>query len=216
MHDQIILLPPCAEALAQGLRWKSTPSLEDLRQLGRSLVHLERGSAWWVGDFLNEASRRIEPFDLATIMADLGAASGLGAQAVKTRRRVAAFYPFERRFASLHFSLHAEAIVAGDLETALAWLGRTEREKWSIGELRAAMRRDGETAPRAKPVVDDVGRLAAWAARRCPEVAECGPTEAADLLGHLDVAVRLVDGLRARTGRALPAGSQIAAPASRG
>ena len=192
-------VPRCCELRPVGIVWKCTPTVSDLREIGNVLAGYERGSPWWHGDLLNAVHESGNAFDAAAVVADLAAATELGSQAIISRRRVAAFYPLEKRVRGTTFAHHHEAIVTGNLGVALEWLARASSEKWTTTDLRSALRAASITAPKAiTPEARDIARVNDWAKARMPDVECVSARDARQLLAHLDAPCALVDMLRAR------------------
>jgi len=102
--------------------------------LGRYLGALRDATAWWIGDWLIFGE-----FVYGEKYAQAVEATGRSKQTLKNYAWVASKVPASRRKATLSWS-HHEAIAKLDPREQRTWLGRAEKQGWSIEELRGAMR----------------------------------------------------------------------------
>lgn len=114
---------------------------EAFHRAGVALAAMDRYSQWWWGDYLLFA----EKFNLRSVLES--ARSNLHTSTLNSYIATARFFPVKDRFSDLYFNHHASAmyILGGDakLVEAKKWLAKALAKKWTVGELREAMRTAG-------------------------------------------------------------------------
>jgi hypothetical protein len=115
-----------------------------------------RGSAWWIGDWVNYGNAAFgEKYSRASRI------TGYDTQSLMNMAYVASRFDFSRRRENLSWSHHAEVAALSPAEQEL-WLDRASRGGLSVRRLRDALRRTGARDQRspARPArtadVDDL------------------------------------------------------------
>ena len=131
-----ISLPGC-EIHRNGLQIAPDVTEDQLAQIGGTLRTINESGLWWWGDYLNffELRRGIS-------YAEAAKDTGYEEQTLRVAKMVCEKFPLLIRINNLSFTHHREAITIcqGDVKKALKYLKQAEAEKWSISDLRAAIR----------------------------------------------------------------------------
>lgn len=128
-----------------GLLLPETYSFDQWQETGGVLGRIERSSAWWVGDWLNFGERKY-----GETFAQGAEATGLDPGTLSDYAAVAARIELPRRRGNLSFGHHREVAYL-EVHEQEEWFDRSEREGWSIQELRRQRRQRRLPAPRPLP-----------------------------------------------------------------
>ena len=132
-------LPAPLHELLPGLASTSLTLPDDLpyqtwENIGQSLKAIDKGCAWWVGDWLNYGEQTYgEMYSQALEVTDYAY------QTLANTKSVAAQFEFSRRRENLSFG-HHEAVAKMEPSKADSWLTHAEEEQLSVHEFRKAIK----------------------------------------------------------------------------
>ncbi|PTY03488.1 hypothetical protein DB346_06315 [Verrucomicrobia bacterium LW23] len=134
-------------------------SESQFRQIGSILAKVQRSIQWYWGDWLAHASQSAHKSrsrnNLNTLVMRegprlyqyAGELSHLSYQTLRNYKAVCEAIPLPRRRPNLSFGHHEAVHGIPDVAEQDEWLEEAERERWSISQLRAAIRIANSTAP---------------------------------------------------------------------
>lgn len=135
MTDQIAI-PPSFVLTPTGLEAVGAPSFEDWKACGTALVKAEKAVQWAIGDWLNYGEKRYgEKYKEAQQV------TGLGYQALRDIKWVAATYELSSRKDSVSFTAHKH-LASAPSEDRQELLERAAVERLSTREIRDLVKRD--------------------------------------------------------------------------
>lgn len=129
------MLAGCVRTTRTGLQVRESLSLSSWKKLGAHLCVLEKGSPWWVGDWLVYGEQHF-----GNRYKEAGELTGLDYQTLRNYAWVASRFPMSRRRDRLSFQHHAE-VASLDPDEQERWLSLAVGGNWSRNELRRQMRR---------------------------------------------------------------------------
>lgn len=212
-----------------GARFTQTALLIDkndertIAQIGRYLQTIDACVAWWWGDFIEAWCQRKLTEENARVKAEASGddekrerlyvhytaeyarLTGRDEYTVMQWRAVAAFYKVGCRRPTLSWSHHDEARAGadGNVETAIDWLKRAEKNKWSKTQLRAAIRSmnaqgDGDDSIMPSVHYAEVIQFKRWASTTMKRLPDMQASEAKMLRADLQPALELARELDVR------------------
>ncbi len=107
--------------------------------IGESIKSIGEGCLWWLGDWLLGGVKQFG--DRAMIAATEGTNTGYSIAACKSAMQVSEKVSKNNRLFSLSWSHHREVAALGAKEQK-DWLKLAEENKWTVSELRQAIRQD--------------------------------------------------------------------------
>lgn len=138
-----ITLPGCT-LLRVGLQMDENLSDQQLSEIGRTLNAMQECGLWWWGDYLCQIERR-----KGEKYAEAVEESGYSYSALSDAKSVCSRIGLSSREEELSYTHHREALgeCQGDAIKALHWLTQARANKWSVAEMRKAIRLANATHP---------------------------------------------------------------------
>jgi hypothetical protein len=168
--------------------------------VGHFLQSVEGSKAWWWGDyFIALETRKGEHY--TSEWAEL---AGVTSGTLRNWKSVAGFFESSCRHDSLSWQHHYEAMCGadGDLAIAQNWLQLADENKWSVSQMRKAIRQanrehndDDDPGPPELPyqALYDADH---WATSKLQEIKALPKTEKQRLFNNLHALIELVEYLR--------------------
>lgn len=138
------------ELTTTAAKLKDGIEFDEWKKIGASLAKASRSLQWWIGDWLNYGVKEYgDKRALAIEHADI-----FGTQPDTVRQCMMVAERVGTRVPSLSWTHHREVCGLAPKEQK-SWLNKADKERWSVSQLRQAIRSDG-----AEVVHDDTSRLA--------------------------------------------------------
>jgi hypothetical protein len=158
---------------------------------------------WWWGDYLNALDN--EKTD--TWALQYAEMLGVHPQTIRDYRRVAAYYPIERRIDVMSFEHHRTAMAVAPVERSLEWVVKAQADSLSVPEMRkemriqmAGVREPDTTRPDAYDGMRELSLTSRWAKREVIKARAYPPEQARALLLELRPIIQLARELGHRAG----------------
>jgi hypothetical protein len=209
IKKSMIALPGAHQLTLTGIVFAGTPTAEEFAAIVRISETIDQVDAWLSGDVIVEHVRREQyakpGMSVLTALLEFAQAHGKQVDTVRARYGVAKHYRHDqRRAAPLYWSHHHLLWSFGmGLAECIAWLRRAESERWSVSELRAAVKQAKRPAVSSEP--KELGLCPDWLrdaidhASGCLTDVEAMPEETAQaLLAEAEPLAAYIDALRAR------------------
>jgi len=135
-----MLMPAGCELVKTGLQIQGHLLFDQWNEIGDNLRKVESGVMWWLGDWLNYGEMEFgEKYSQVLDQTDYSYGT------LRNASWVASKVAFVIRNDKLSFSHHAQVADLPEAEQK-KWLGRAEKENWSVKELREAIKGPGNPA----------------------------------------------------------------------
>ncbi len=124
---------------ATGAKISKGVDFDQWKEIGKSMAKASRSLQWWIGDWLNYGVR--EYGDKRALAIEHAEMFGLDSETVRAAMWVAGKVVL--RSTSLPWRHHREVASLSPKEQK-QWLKKAEENKWSVSDLRLALRQDGK------------------------------------------------------------------------
>jgi hypothetical protein len=213
----LIALPGGHQMSLTGIEWAHPPTRDEVMEILKKTEEVDFAIAWANGDAIVEyvkCEQYARP-RLSVLTALLEYSHFLGKQVdtVKARYSVARHYAKKHRLSAPVYWSHHHLLWSFGMSVVecIAWLRRAEAERWSVSELRAAVKQAKRPAVSSEP--KELGFCPDWLrdaidhASGCLTEIETMPEDTAQaLLAEAEPLAAYIDALRARVAASVVAG----------
>lgn len=131
-----ITLFECFKLTATGLEVTGTPTLAEYQSVGEFISKVQKGSGWWLADWLAYGETRKDWKEKLSQVVDAGLVSE---KTARNHKYIGENVAPSRRREDVDFSVHAEVASLPPKEQE-KWLERAAEHEWSVRDLRAEIR----------------------------------------------------------------------------